>query len=162
MANYNIAEQKRTIANIPTMEKCERFMANVIRLEVSELVPEVNRRMIEIRTEANNHEIVPQHQKDVDHPRVVQKLVFCLAAYEQTLKNKYAGRIRPQIAEQGFIETVNTLVQRRSRSEAFTKLVEIGLDEFLFEQVVAENQDIFSEMAVSMSEQRLSELVQGR
>ncbi len=158
MSNYNITEQKRTIAKIPTMEKCERFMANVIRLEVTELVPDINRRMIEIRTETSNHEIIPQHQKDRDHPQIFQKLMFCLAAYEQTLKNKYAGRIRPQISDQGFIDTIDTLVQRRSRSEAFTRLTDIGLQEFLFEQVVVENPDVFSDAAMAVSKQRLSEL----
>lgn len=158
MNRYNIDEQKKLIANIPTLEKCERFMANVIRLKIEELVAVVNRRMVEIRTELNDHEIVTQHQRDMDHLQIVKQLKVCLAAYEQTLKNKYAGRIRPQIAENGFINTVDSLVQKRTRSDGFVKLRNMGLEEFLFEQVIIQNPEVFSEVAVTLSNQRLTEL----
>jgi hypothetical protein len=153
--NYNIDEQKKLIANIPTLEKCERFMANVMRLKIEELVAVVNRRMVEIRTELSSHEIVSQHERDMDHLEIIDQLKVCLAAYEQTLKNKYAGRIRPQIAENGFIDTVDSLVQKRTRSDGFIKLRDLGLEEFLFEQVIVENPEAFSEDAVAMSKERL-------
>jgi len=153
--HYNIDEQKKLIANIPTLEKCERFMANVMHLKIEELVAVVNRRMVEIRTELNSHEIVSQHERDMEHLEIIQQLKVCLAAYEQTLKNKFAGRIRPQIAENGFIKTVESLVQKRTRSDGFIKLRNLGLEEFLFEQVIIKNPEAFSEDAVAMSKERL-------
>jgi hypothetical protein len=85
-------------------------------------------------------------------------LGVCLAAYEQTLKNKYAGRIRPQIDTRGFIETVDSIVQKKTRGEGFQKLQGLGLEEFLFEHVVVENPQVFSEEAVDKSVRRLAEL----
>ena len=123
--------------------------------KIEELVAVVNRRMVEIRTELSSHEIVSQHERDMDHLEIIDQLKVCLAAYEQTLKNKYAGRIRPQIAENGFIDTVDSLVQKRTRSDGFIKLRDLGLEEFLFEQVIVENPEAFSEDAVAMSKERL-------
>ena len=157
MTHYNISDQRKLISNIPSIEKCEKYLANVIRLEFKELVPIVNRRMVEIRK--NGHETVSVHPVDIEHPAIIAKLEVCLAAYEQTLKNKYAGRIRPQINERGFIGTVDSIVQKKTRSEGFQKLHDIGLEELLFEHVVIENPEIFSVDAVEKSTRRLAEPV---
>jgi hypothetical protein len=127
MSNYNIEEQKELIAKISTMDLCERYMANVERLNVPELAPAVNRRMVQIRTELNLRKIDSQHPQGKENASVVEQLIICLAAYEQTLKNKYAGRIRPQITERGFIQTIDSLVQTRRRSEGFIRLKKLGL-----------------------------------
>jgi hypothetical protein len=156
MTNYNLSHQEELIANIPTVEKCEKYLANVVRLEVEELVPMVNRRMVEIRNQES--QIHSAHERDVAQPIIVEKLGVCLAAYEQTLKNKYAGRIRPQIDTRGFIETVDSIVQKKTRGEGFQKLQGLGLEEFLFEHVVVENPQVFSEEAVDKSVRRLAEL----
>ena len=155
MTHYNITAQEKLIANIPTVEKCEKYLANVIRLEVEELVPIISRRMVEIRNQKS--EIQTAHERDLEQPELVEKLGVCLAAYEQTLKNKYAGRIRPQIDARGFIETVDSMMQKKTRSDGFQKLQNLGLEEFLFEHVVIENPQIFSELAVDKSARRLAE-----
>ena len=156
MTSYNLSYQQDLIANIPTVEKCEKYLANVIRLEARELVPIVNRRMVEIRNQQCRIHIA--HERDVAQPEIVEKLCVCLSAYEQTLKNKYAGRIRPQIQTVGFIETVDSIVQKKTRSEGFQKLQALGLEEFLFEHVVIDNPQVFSEEAVDKSVRRLAEL----
>jgi len=158
MTSYNITDQKRLINNIPTVDKCQKYLANVIRLGFEELIPLINRRMVEVRAQDNSHEIVPVHDLDVEQPAIVGKLSVCLAAYEQTLKNKYAGRIRPQINTRGFIETVDSLVQKRARAEGFQKLKQLGLEDYFFELVVVDNPQIFSEGAVDKSIRRLAEL----
>jgi hypothetical protein len=155
MTHYNISDQEKLIANIPTVEKCEKYLANVIRLEVVELVPIVNKRMVEIRNQESDFQTA--HEKDAEQPELVEKLGVCLAAYEQTLKNKYAGRIRPQIDARGFIETVDAMMQKKTRSEGFQKLNDLGLGEFLFEHVVVDNPQVFSELAVDKSVRRLAE-----
>ena len=156
MQLYNILDQRKLIANIPSVEKCEKYMANVIRLGADELLPIINRRMVEIRTE--EAQINSAHERDIEQPAIVEKLGVCLAAYEQTLKNKYAGRIRPQIETKGFIETVDSIVQKKTRTEGFQKLHRLGLEELLFEHVVVENPQIFSEAAVEKSIRRLADL----
>ncbi len=156
MAHYNLSDQKKLIANIPSVEKCEKYLANVIRLEVEELIPVVNRRMVEIRNQ--DGEINSAHSRDVEQPVIIEKLAICLAAYEQTLKNKYAGRIRPQIDTRGFIDTVDSMMQKKTRSDGFQKLQQLGLEEFLFEHVVIENPEVFSEEAVHKSIRRIAEL----
>ena len=83
-------------------------------------------------------------------------------AYEEVLAKKNGKRTRASrtwqmIERHGIIEAVERAVNRPSETAGYTVLVEMGLLEYAFEAVILRHPARFSEAAVSVSRQRMSE-----
>lgn len=87
-------------------------------------------------------------------------------AYEEALSNQKgkttrANRTWPMIREHGIIGAVERIVTRRTETEGYRVLVEMGLEDMAFEAVVLRHPDSFSPAAVVASKDRLQRLKTG-
>lgn len=60
------------------------------------------------------------------------------------------------VERHGIIEAVERAVNRSHETQGYSSLVEMGLQEFAFEAVILRHRDLFSEPAVTTSEERMS------
>src|SRR5688572_15936186 len=86
------------------------------------------------------------HQPTNDAEREAYEAVY---AYEEALstqkgRNTRAGRTWPMIREHGIIPTVERIVTRRTETEGYRVLVEMGMEDMAFEAVVLRHPDTFS------------------
>ncbi len=69
-----------------------------------------------------------------------------------------ATRTWPMIERLGILVAVERLVSKPDDSACYTTLVEMGMEDMAFEQVVTRHREAFSEKAVLTSEARLKRL----
>jgi len=69
-----------------------------------------------------------------------------------------ASRTWPMIEEHGVLVAVERLVAKPDDSDCYKTLVEMGMEDLAFEQVVVRHREAFSEKAVLVSETRLKRL----
>lgn len=83
-------------------------------------------------------------------------------AYEEVLslkngKKTRAGRTWQMIERHGIIGAVERAVNRPTETQGYTALVEMGLEDYAFENVILRYPDLFSEQAVNVSRTRLEQ-----
>ena len=66
-----------------------------------------------------------------------------------------ASRTWPMIERLGILVAIERLVSKPDESDCYTTLVEMGMEDLSFEQVVVRHRESFSEKAVAVSETRL-------
>lgn len=87
-------------------------------------------------------------------------------AYEEALSHQKgrktrAGRTWPMVDEHGIIGAIERIVTRRTETEGYRVLVEMGMQDMAFEAVVLRHPDSFSASAVAASGERLQRLKTG-
>lgn len=61
------------------------------------------------------------------------------------------------IQKYGIINAVKRIVNRKVETEGYTALLEMGLESYAFEAVILRYSELFTEEAVEISRQRMSE-----
>src|SRR5699024_9375401 len=95
-------------------------------------------------------------------PEVASECLQAVHTYEQA-QSKLKGstfratRTGQMIARYGIIPAAERAVNRSSRTMGYQTLVDMGLAEFAFEQVVLRHPDSFSQAAVSRSRERVAQ-----
>ena len=84
-------------------------------------------------------------------------------AYDRVLRslNKAspgAVRTKQMIDRHGVVATIERLVSKKAESPGYMKLVELGMQDLAFEQIVLRYPEAFSAKAVAMSRQRIQQL----
>ncbi|HCH4305835.1 TPA: hypothetical protein NKZ49_003265 [Vibrio parahaemolyticus] len=138
------------VLKLQSVESCEKFKANAIRLGEHELAKQATLRAVAIRA------------KDYRCETEAEKLAIeAVYAYEEVLtqrngKRTRASRTWQMIERRGVIGAVERAVNREGVSLGYTALVEMGLEEFAFEAVILRFPELFSNEAVQKSQERMS------
>jgi hypothetical protein len=139
------------IKKIETPEKCEIFAKNCIERGREDLAQEAKERAVQLRAEAYGAETQAEREA-----------LEAVYAYEEVLRTKNgkktrAGRTWQMITRYGIIGAVERAVNRSTETQGYTSLVEMGLEDYAFENVILRYPDLFSEQAVSISRDRLEQ-----
>ncbi|MGF1732144.1 hypothetical protein [Photobacterium kasasachensis] len=138
------------VLKLKTVESCEKFKSNALRLGESELAKQATLRAVAIRAE--------QYGCETEAERLAIEAVY---AYEEVLSNRNgkktrASRTWQMIERRGVIDAVERAVNREDVTQGYKSLAEMGLEEFAFEAVILKFPELFSQEVVKKSKERLS------
>ena len=139
------------VKKLDTPEKCVIFAKNCIERGREDLAQQAKERAVQLRAEA--------HGAEADAEREALEAVY---AYEEVLSTKNgkktrAGRTWQMIERHGIIGAVERAVNRPTETQGYTALVEMGLEDYAFENVILRYPDLFSEQAVNISRARIEQ-----
>ncbi|OUR83988.1 hypothetical protein A9Q82_01545 [Cycloclasticus sp. 46_120_T64] len=139
------------VKKIDTPEKCEVFARNCIERGRDDLAQEAKERAVQLRAEAYGAETQAEREA-----------LEAVYAYEEVLSTKNgkktrAGRTWQMITRHGIIGAVERAVNRPTETQGYTSLVEMGLKDYAFENVILRYPDLFSEQAVNISRERMEQ-----
>lgn len=139
------------VKKIDTPEKCEIFAKNCIERGREDLAQEARERAVQLRAQA--------HGANTEAEREALEAVY---AYEEVLsirngKKTRAGRTWQMIDRHGILGAVERAVNRPTETQGYTALVEMGLEDYAFENVILRHPNLFSEKAVDISRQRVEQ-----
>ncbi|MGL0953365.1 hypothetical protein [Vibrio vulnificus] len=138
------------VLKLKTVESCEKFRSNALRLGENELAQQATLRAIAIRAEL--------YGCKTEAERLAIEAVF---AYEEVLSKRNGKRTRASrtwqmIERRGVIDAVERAVNRDDVTQGYEALAEMGLQEYAFEAVILKFPKLFSEEAVEKSRDRMS------
>jgi hypothetical protein len=136
------------VARLKTPAECDAFIKNVHAAH-PKLALEARLRAVQLR--AAEHGAKTQAELEA---------LEAVYAYEAALsrrngKKTRASRTWDMIKRRGIIASVDAIVQRPTETVGYTTLVEMGLKDFAFENVVLRHCELFSVEAVERSRQRV-------
>lgn len=139
------------IQRIDTPEKCEIFAKNCSERGREDLAMQAEKRAVQLRAEAYGAETQAENEA-----------IEAVYAYESILSSKNgkktrANRTWQMISRHGILEAVERAVSRRDETQGYTLLLERGLEDYAFENVVLRHPDLFTESAVAISQKRINE-----
>jgi hypothetical protein len=137
------------VKRIKTAELCEIFATNAAKRGRPDLAQEAKVRAIELRAEEYGAQTAAENEA-----------IQAVYAYEEVLSKKNGKRTRASrtwqmIKRRGIINSVERAVNRRSETQGYTALAEMGLKEFAFEAVILRYPQLFSDEAIAISQRRL-------
>lgn len=139
------------VKRIDTPEKCEVFAKNCIARGRGDLAQDARARAVQLRAEAHGAKTAAEREA-----------LEAVYAYEEVLsarngKKTRAGRTWQMIDRHGIIGAVERAVNRPTETQGYTALVEMGLEDYAFENVIIRHPELFTESAVIASKQRLDQ-----
>ena len=138
------------VARLKTPAECDSFIRNVQAAHPN-LALEARLRAVQLRAAGHGAET----QAELEALEAVY-------AYEAALsrrngKKTRASRTWEMIKRRGIIQAVDAIVQRPTETVGYTTLLEMGLKDFAFENVVLRHPGLFSTEAVDRSQRRVKE-----
>lgn len=139
------------VQKIDTPEKCEIFAKNCSERGRNDLAMQAEKRAVQLRADAYGAET--QAEKEA---------LEAVYAYETILSSKNGKKTRAtrtwqMISRHGILEAVERTVSRRDEAQGYTLLLERGLEDYAFENVVLRHPDQFTDGAVATSQKRINE-----
>ena len=139
------------VAKLKTVENCVTFEKNATALKRFDLAIEARKRAIELKAEKYGAKSSAE-----------KECLEAVYAYEQALsfkngKKTSASRTWQMIDRHGVLEAVDRAVNRPVETMGYTALLEMGLQEYAFEEVVSRHPELFSPDAVIRSQARIKE-----
>jgi hypothetical protein len=131
-------------------EDCESFAENV-EAQYPALALEARRRAVELRAAA--------YGARTDAEREALEAVY---AYQEVLSRKNgkktrASRTWQMIERHGILEAVERAVNRKAETVGYTSLLEVGMQDYAFENVVLRHAALFRPETVSLARARFDE-----
>jgi len=141
----------KLVGHLKTPEDCEQVAVNVEAKE-PEFAIAARRKAIELKAETHHAETEAEQQS-----------LQAVYAYERVLtlergRKTRATRAWQTIKKLGIVEAMESIVKKPSEAAGYQALVEMGMQDMLFEAVVLRHPDVFSPEAVAQSKQRIEEL----
>lgn len=139
------------VKKLDTPEKCEIFAKNALLKDREDLVKQAKERAIVLKAEAYGAKTLAE-----------KEAIKAVYAYEKVLstnngKKTRASRTWPMIQKYGIINAVERIVNRKAETKGYTALLKMGLEAYAFEAVILRYPELFSDSAVEISRQRMSE-----
>ena len=139
------------VKKLNTPEKCQIFAKNCLERGRKDLALQATARAVQLRAEA--------YGAQTHAEREALEAVY---AYEEVLRIKNgkktrAGRTWQMIARHGIIGAVERAVNRPTETQGYTALVEMGLEDYAFENVILRHPSQFSEEAQNISKARIDQ-----
>lgn len=137
------------VKKLGTVDGCEKFAANAIRLGRDDLADDARKRAVELKAESYGSNSVAE-----------KECLEAIYAYEEVLSKRNGKRTRASrtwqmIDRHGIIVAAERAVNRDAETMGYKALVEMGLQEFAFEAVILRHPEVFSSEAVSRSRERI-------
>src|SRR5690606_11715894 len=138
------------LANLKTPERCEQFARNV-EDKKPDLAKAARRKAVQLLARAEGT------ASDVE-----VAAYEAVHAYERALNVGRGRRVRASrtwqlIEREGILEAVDRIVSRPSASQGYRVLVEMGLEDMAFENLVLSFSGSFSAAAVERAQSRIQE-----
>lgn len=139
------------VARLKTPAECDAFIRNVQTAHPG-LALEARLRAVQLHA--------AEHGANTQAELEALEAVY---AYEAALSRRKgrktrASRTWDMIKRKGIIAAVDSIVQRPMETVGYTTLVEMGLKDFAFENVVLRHRELFSTEAVERSRQRIGQV----
>jgi len=139
------------VKKLNTPEKCEIFAKNCLERGRKDLALQAKARAVQLRAAA--------YGAQTDAEREALEAVY---AYEEVLsikngKKTRAGRTWQMISRHGIIGAVERAVNRPTETQGYKALVEMGLEDYAFENVILRHPSQFSEEACNISKVRIEQ-----
>lgn len=137
------------IEKMTSVESCERYISNAIRLGNAELEKQARLRALQIRAD------------EYGHTNPAERDCLCAVfAYEQVLTAKNgrktrASRTWPLIKKHGILMAAEKAVDKDGETAGYQALVQMGLQDVAFEAVILRYPEQFSESAVQHAQERM-------
>ena len=149
MAVNENPSSEELLARLKTPEDCEQFAINVAKRRPDD-ARKAKIKAIQLRALA--------YGAGTDAER---EAIEAILAYEQVLTQKNGRKTRATrtwqaIKKHGIVGAIELLVTKDQEQHGYTTLVEMGMGELAFEEVVKRHPGAFSEAAVKSSQQRLA------
>jgi hypothetical protein len=137
------------VANLKTPEECTMFEKNVLERGRPDLAVAARKRALELRAEKYGANSEPERQ-----------CLEAVYAYEGVLSARNGKATRDLrtwqlIKRHGIIGAVERAVNRDVDVGSYPALLELGLEDYAFEEVVLRHSDLFSAATVDCSRTRL-------
>ena len=141
----------KRIARLDSLKNGENFERNATERGRLDLAAEARQRAVEIRAE--DHDAKTLAEKEA---------LQAVYAYEDLLTRKNgrttrANRTWQMIKRHGIIEAMERAVKRDVAPQGYEMLEDMGLQEYAFEAVILRHPEVFSEEAIRVSRERLTE-----
>ena len=141
----------KRIEKLKTPEQCVIFARNATDKNRPDLAEQARRRAVQLRAGALGAESEAE-----------KEALQAVYAYEEVLTKKNgkktrASRTWQMIDRHGIIKAVERAVNRNAETQGYTALVEMGLEKFAFEAVIARHPELFSDEAVKISRERITQ-----
>jgi hypothetical protein len=138
------------IERLETPEECESFARNV-QEKHPDLARQARRKGVQLRAAAQGAKTSAEREAWA-----------AVLAYEEVLFTKHgrrisASRTRQMIKRHGIMGAVERAVNRTSPTVGYRALVEVGMQDFAFENVVVRHPDSFSPGTVARARTRVEE-----
>lgn len=152
--NPGVRIMDNILPTLTTPEACENFEKMALDRDRPDLATGARKRAIELRASERR----PKNE-------VERECWVAIYAYERVLsqargRNIRAARTLQMIRRHGMIETVERTVKRKDDPTGYTRLVDLGLQDYSFEAVVLRHPNAFSNHAVERSKERLRKLAE--
>lgn len=137
------------VEKLKTVEQCERFARNARDRGYEELAQQAQARSIQLKSE--------KHQAQSQVERECLRAIYAYEEAQSKLKGRRfrANRTWQMIDRHGIIPAVERAVNRSDETMGYQALVEMGMGEFAFEQVILRHPSSFSEAVVKRSRERV-------
>ena len=131
-------------------EQCDKFATNALAKNRPDLAKQARQRAVQLMAE--EHDVASDAEKDI---------LKAIYAYERALYQKHGKNIRASrtwqmVRAHGLKVAAERAVNRKSVTAGYEALVELGLEEFAFESVIARYPEEFSPEAVEISRERIA------
>ena len=141
------------VKKINSPKKCEIFAKNCIDRGRQDLAAQARQRAVQLRAEAYGA------KSDAE-----KEALEAIYAYEEVLSKRNGKRTRANrtwqmIGRHGIIGAVERAVNRPAETAGYKALVEMGLENFAFETVIVRYPDLFSDEALQISRERITQWV---
>ena len=139
------------IDRLTTPDECEQLAKNVQK-DNPELAIRAHRKAVELRAANYGAKTAAE-----------QEAMRAVYAYEECLTKKNgrktrASRTWPMIENRGIIEAVERAVTRKTETQGYAILAEMGMQDFAFEHVVLRHPELFSQKAIERSKERVAQM----
>ena len=136
------------VKKLRTPEECEIFARNAEERGRPDLAKQARKRGVQLRAESHGA-----------HLTVEKEALAAIYAYEEVRSKKKGKRTRaartwPMLDDHGIIGTMERLVNRKSVTQGYTTLVEMGLEEYAFEAVILRHPEHFSAEVIKKAKER--------
>ena len=139
------------VKNLRTPAECEIFAKNALERGRPDLAEEAGGRWVQFKAEAHGAE-----------SKAEIEALQGIYAYEKVLQHRNGKKVSAaktwqMVKRHGVIEAVERAVNRKSETQEYTSLAEVGLQEFAFEAIIVRYPNLFSESAVQISKDRMKD-----
>lgn len=150
------------VKKIKTSQQCEVFEKNAIDKGRPDLAKEAKIRAIHLAKEEKIRAIQLKAEAYGTNSDAEREAIEAVYAYEEALslknnKKTSATRTWPMIERHGILVAVERTVKRKTETQGYRYLLEMGLQDYAFEAVVVRYPELFSTDCVDTSKQRIAQ-----
>lgn len=141
------------INNFKTIDQCEKYIKNAIRLGYEDVILKTKQKRVEIKTNS---------YPEIQNLNYIEILILkAIHAYEEALElkhNKKQGATYTwrSVKNNGFIGMIEKAVLQKGEPSGFKALSTLGMLDLAFENIILKHQKFFSQKVIEAARNRLN------